>query len=57
MKNTKMLALISAVLVLLAVGGGLMAQGEEGSAVTIHAVVGIVALLAAIVTAYAAAKQ
>lgn len=57
MKNIKLWTLISAGLAVVAVGGGLMAQGEEGAAVQIHALIGVVTLAAAIITAYIGAKS
>ena len=54
MKNTKMWALITAVLAVIAVGGGIMALGEEGTVVHIHAAIGVLALVAALITAYSA---
>lgn len=54
MKNTKMWTLITAALAVIAVGGGIMAMGEEGTAVHIHAAVGVLALVAALITAYSA---
>lgn len=56
MKNTKMWALITAVLAVLAVIGGFLAAGEEGEA-GIHATLGIVTLIAALISAFVASRQ
>lgn len=57
MKNVKLWTLISAGLAVVAVGGGLLAQGEEGAAVQVHALIGIVTLAAAVIAAYIGAKS
>ncbi|KTB48308.1 hypothetical protein DEALK_11540 [Dehalogenimonas alkenigignens] len=57
MKNIKLWTLISAGLAVVAVGGGFMAQGEEGTMVQIHALIGVVTLAATVIAAYIGAKS
>ncbi|MGI2335983.1 MAG: hypothetical protein ACRKGH_05005 [Dehalogenimonas sp.] len=56
MKNTKLWTMITAAVAVIAVGGGLMAMGEEGTAVHVHAAIGVLALVAALITAFSASK-
>ncbi|AKG54331.1 hypothetical protein DGWBC_1710 [Dehalogenimonas sp. WBC-2] len=56
MKNTKMWTLITAVMAILTVIGGFLALGEEGEA-GIHATLGIVTLISALISAFVASRQ